>query len=189
MEKREWLEKEVGAGMLTGLDDLAIDFYYMAMHDNGMDLSDADRYAWLNMLFGENIGIEAARGIINWYWEHDLDVMDITTGDKEKVEKVCDELGLNLFFYDWLLEEPDYMDYRYMAVDRVKPLIDKMFASGHSIDEVCGCICGLYHDYLINEPQEVELYEYADPDNVMDDAPYEAWGEWEGENPLDYTKE
>ena len=78
------------------------------------------------------------------------------------------------------------MDYRYTAVDRVRPLIDKMFADEHSIDEVCGCIYGLYNDYLINNPQEEELYEYADPDNTMKIGPGEAWYEWEGKNPLDY---
>lgn len=189
MEKREWLEKEVGAGMLTGLDDLAIDFYYMAMHDNGMDWSDADGYALLNTLFGYNIGADHARGIIRWLYEHDLEATELTFRDKKMMKAVCDALGYHLDFGYWIDEDRGYMTYVCMAVPKVKKLIDKMFDNGYTIDQVCGCICGLYQSCLIDDAQEEELYIYADPDDTMDIAPFEAWCEWEGENHLDYTKE
>lgn len=189
MEKKEWIESKVGSGMLDGLDDLAIDFYYMAMHDNGMDWSDADGYALLNTLFGYDIGADHARGIIRWLYEHDLEAAELTSGDKGMMRDVCFELGYHLNFFYWAYEDPNCISYVCMAVPKIKKLIDKMFDDGYTIDQVCGCICGLYHNYLINEAQEEELYIYADPDDTMDIAPFEAWNEFEGENPLDYTKE
>ena len=189
MNKKEWIENKAGS-VLSGLDELGIDFYYMAMHDNGMDLYDADRYAWLNVLFGYDIGADHAREIINWCYEHDIDVMDLCSQDKEMMMDICfDEFGFHLSFIYWADEEPEYISYKYMAVPRIKKRIDKMFADGYTIDEVCGCICGLYHEYLIDEAHEYELYKYADPDDTMKIAPFEAWNEFEGNNPLDYTEE
>lgn len=188
MDKREWLASKVGNEMLDGCDDLEIDFYYMAMHDNGMDWNDADRYALLNTLFGYDIGADHAKGIIRWYYEHDLEVTELASIDKKAVKNVCDELGYHLDFKYWEDEGREYITYVCMAVPKVKKLIDKMFDDGYTIDQVCGCICGLYHDYLIDEAQEDELYIYADHDDTMDIAPFEAWNEFEGENPLDYTK-
>lgn len=190
MNKREWLEINAGKDFMVGLDELGIDFYYMAMHDNGMDLYDADRYAWLNVLFGYDIGVNNAREIIDWYYEHDIDVMELCSHDKEMMMDVCFyKLELRLTFIYWAYDEPEYITYEYMAVPRIKKRIDMMFDNGHTIEEVCGCICGLYHDHLINEAQEEELYIYADPDNVMEIAPFEAWNVFDGNNPLDYTEE
>lgn len=189
MKKKEWIENKVGNGMLDGLDDLAIDFYYMAMHDNGMDWSDADGYALLNTLFGYNIGADHAKGIIKWLYEHDFEITEVESGERGMMEEACNELGYHLDFGYWMYEDPEYLRYFYMAVPKIKKLIDKMFENGYTIDQVCGCICGLFQSYLIDEAQENELYIYADPDDTMDIAPFEAWGEFEGENPLDYTKE
>ena len=183
MNKAEWIKSKVGTA-LDGLSVLGIEFYYMAMHDNGMDLSDADRYAWLNMLFGEDIGIKAAREIINWYWEHDLDVMDITTGDRKEVEKVCDELGLYLFFYDWLIEEPGYIEYDYMAYDVVKRRIEEL-GGKYNTPQLVGFIYGLWQDYMINDRTEEMLYELVDPESKYNNTS-EYWADWEGKNPLDY---
>ena len=33
MNKKEWIENKAGS-VLSGLDELGVDFYYMAMHDN-----------------------------------------------------------------------------------------------------------------------------------------------------------
>lgn len=191
MNKIEWLEINVGRDFVVGLDELGIDFYYMAMHDNGMDLYDADRYAWLNVLFGYDIGADHALGITNWYYENDMEVLELVGGleCKDEMMRVTDELGYHLNYGYWVWEEPDYITYSYMATPKIKKLIDKMFDNGYSINDVCGCICGLYHDHLINEAQEEELYIYADPNNVMEVAPFEAWCVFEEDNPLDYTKE
>ena len=189
MNKKEWIENKAGS-VLSGLDELGIDFYYMAMHDNGMDLYDADRYAWLNVLFGYDIGADYALGITNWYYENDMEVLELVGGleCKEEMMRVTDELGYHLNFAFWAWEEPDYITYNYMAVPKIEKRIDKMFADGYSIDDICGCICGLFHDYLIGEEQEGELYIYADPYNTMEIAPFEAWCNFEGDNPLDYTR-
>lgn len=189
MNKREWLVSKIGSEIVDQLPNAGVAFYYMAMHDNGMDLSDADRYAWLNMLFGDDIGVDAARKIIDWYHGKDLDVMELTHTSKKEVMGVCEELGLHLFFEDWPLEEPDYIDYTCMVLPMIKKQIDKMFDNGYTIDQVCGCICGLFYYGLINDVDEMRLHEYADPDNVMEIAAFEAWCEFEGENPLDYMKE
>lgn len=191
MNKREWLEINVGRDFVVGFDELGIDFYYMAMHDNGMDLYDADRYAWLNVLFGYDIGADHALGITNWYYENDMEVLELVGGleCKEEMMRVTDELGYNLNYSYWVLDEPDYVTYKYMATPKIKKLIDKMFDNGYSINDVCGCICGLYHDNLIDDAQEDELYIYADPDDIMEIAPFEAWCVFEDDNPLDYTKE
>ena len=189
MNKKEWIENKTSS-ILSGLDELGIDFYYMAMHDNGMDFYDADRYAWLNVLFGYDIGADHARGIINWYYENDMEVLELVGGleCKEEMMRVTDELGYHLNYGYWVWEEPDYVEYTYMAVPKIKKRIDKMLADGYSIDDVCGCVCGLYHEHLINDAQEEELYIYADPNDVMEIAPFEAWWNFEGDNPLDYTR-
>lgn len=190
MNKKEWIENKVGS-VLSGLDELGVDFYYMAMHDNGMDLYDADRYAWLNVLFGYDIGADRALGITNWYYENDMEVLELVGGleCKDEMMRVTDELGYHLNYGYWVWEEPDYITYSYMATPKIKKLIDKMFDNGYSINDVCGCICGLYHDNLIDDAQEDELYIYADPDDIMEIAPFEAWCVFEEDNPLDYTKE
>lgn len=189
MNKKEWIENKIGS-VLSGLDELGIDFYYMAMHDNGMDLYDADRYAWLNVLFGYDIGADHALGITNWYYESNMDVLELVGGlkCKEEMMRVTDELGYHLNYTYWVWDEPDYVEYTYMAVPKIKKRIDKMLVDGYSIDDVCGCVCGLYHEHLINDAQEEELYIYADPNDVMEIAPFEAWCNFEGDNPLDYTR-
>lgn len=191
MNKREWLEINVGIDFVVGFDELGIDFYYMAIHDNGMDLYDADRYAWLNVLFGYDIGADHALGITNWYYENNMEVLELVGGleCKDEMMRVTDELGYHLNYGYWVWEEPDYITYSYMATPKIKKLIDKMFDNGYSINDVCGCICGLYHDNLIDDAQEDELYIYADPDDIMEIAPFEAWCVFEEDNPLDYTKE
>lgn len=128
MNKREWLVSKIGSKIVDQLPNTGVAFYYMAMHDNGMDLSDADRYAWLNMLFGYDIEVDAARKIIDWYYGKDLDVMELMYTSIKEVMDVCEELGLHLFFDNWLLEEPDYIDYTCMALPVIKKRIDKMFA-------------------------------------------------------------
>ena len=112
MNKREWLESQVGRSVLIGLDDSGYDFYYKAMHDNGMDFSDADRYAWLNTLFGYDIGAEHALGIINWYYERDIDVMELGAYCKRQlIEDVQYDLGYHLDFQYFVDEEPDYITF------------------------------------------------------------------------------
>ena len=101
MTKREWLENEVGSYVLGGIDDDGIDFFYKNMKDD-MSFQDTDRYAWLNTLFNYDIGKGNALAIINWLWEHNSDVFEITEND---AGTLCDitvkELGLHLDYSMW----------------------------------------------------------------------------------------
>ena len=120
-----------------------------------------------------------------------MEVLELVGGleCEDEMMRVTDELGYNLSYLYWVWDEPDYVTYKYMATPKIKKLIDKMFDNGYSINDVCGCICGLHHDNLIDDAQEDELYIYADPDDIMEIAPFEAWNVFEGNNPLDYTEE
>ncbi len=107
-EKKTWLTEKTGRGMMDGIDDATVNFYYKCMHGYGMSLSDADRYAWLNTLFGYDIGAEKARVIDNWYYMNGLDVMEIEAVSKGTVQSICEgELGLNLDFSKWPEKTPD----------------------------------------------------------------------------------
>ncbi len=114
MTKREWVEDQIGKGILNGMDDTCYDFYYKAMHDLGIGFYDAERWGWLNTLFGYDIGHEAAREIINYQYETDGDdVMEFEFNNKDTLEHICSELMLELDFkkfagkpqtevkYDW----------------------------------------------------------------------------------------
>ena len=67
-----------------------------------MSFQDTDRYAWLNTLFNYDIGKGNALAIINWLWEHNSDVFEITEND---AGTLCDitvkELGLHLDYSMW----------------------------------------------------------------------------------------
>ncbi len=98
-EKRAWLEGVCGKTILLGLTNDATNFFYRAMHDNEMGFYDADSYAWLNTLFGYDIGIENARNIIKWLYENDQNAFEFNAGNKGTLENICElELGLKLDF-------------------------------------------------------------------------------------------
>ena len=106
-EKREWIESKIGKGILEGNDDDCYEFYYKAIHELGMDYSDADRWAWLNTLFNYNIGPDAAKAIINYQYETDGDdVMEFGCYQKEDLEAINYELGLELNFRNFVKKTP-----------------------------------------------------------------------------------
>ena len=113
MTHREYVENIIGKEILHGCDDVVFDFYYKAMHDYGMDFADADRYAWLNTLFGYDIGAERAQIIIDWYWDkEELSVMELNIGDRETLEYITRfELGLYLNYSHWPKQEPQAIKY------------------------------------------------------------------------------
>ena len=106
-EKENWIRKEIGFIPVESPD--GIDFYYRAMHDYEFGLCDADDYAWLNTLFGYDIGIENAAKIITWfYMERDTTVQEVV-GAKEKdtLRNICElEIGIMLDFSKFATEEP-----------------------------------------------------------------------------------
>lgn len=112
MTKRKWVEQQIGKGILNGMDDACFEFYYKAMHDYNMDFPDADRYAWLNTLFGYDIGADYANRIINWFDnEIFVDVLELESTNYEMVLDACNELGIHLSFKNWAKETPIAMEY------------------------------------------------------------------------------
>lgn len=66
-----------------------------------------------------------------------------------------------------------------------KPKVEKMLKEGYAVEQVLGCIYGLYDDCLINEATEEALYAVADPeDKCNEKSPGEYWLEVDFENPL-----
>ena len=112
MTKRQWLKESGSWSVLQGLGDEAYDFYYMAMHDNGMHLYDADEYAWLNTLIGYDIGADKAKAIIRWLYENDQSAMSFEAGDIETLKSICEmELGLHIDFSNAVTETPNAIHY------------------------------------------------------------------------------
>lgn len=53
--------EEIGEDVSAGV----FEHTYRAMHDYGMNVQDSERWAWLNTLFGYDIGAERALDVIN----------------------------------------------------------------------------------------------------------------------------
>ena len=87
-------------------------FYYRCIED-GMDSADADRYAILNTLFNYDIGMDNARLIDEWMYEHDEEIYELNADEnsKAKVALAVAELGLNLDFSGWIKE--NYQEYKF----------------------------------------------------------------------------
>ena len=83
--------------------------------------ADVDRHAWLNTLFGYDIGFDNAMEIENWLWGgeirpgqyRNMEALDLTHNDKTIVEQCVKELGLNLSFDKWATKEPDVYRYEF----------------------------------------------------------------------------
>ena len=85
------------------LDEL-YSFYYRCMAAD-MHYADADRYAILNTMFNYDIGMDNARAIDGWMYEHDEEIYELNPAkqeDKAKVALAVAELGLNLDFSGWI---------------------------------------------------------------------------------------
>lgn len=94
-------------------------FYYRCMIA-GMHYADADRYAILNTLFDYDIGMENARAIDGWMYEHDEEIYELNATserDKKTVALAVKELGLNLDFSNWL--KKNYTEYKFF-----EPVLD-----------------------------------------------------------------
>ena len=87
-------------------------FYYRCMMA-GMHYADADRYAILNTLFDYDIGMENARAIDHWMYEHDEEIYELTNSEESKmlVALAVAELGLKLDFGGWIKE--NYAEYKF----------------------------------------------------------------------------
>ncbi len=111
-EMKNYIEKKIGTGILSQLSDEGWLFYYRALHDYDMDVYDADRWAWLNTLFGYDIGESAATDINRWLYENGQDVYALTHESKYTLQNICElELGLDLDFSKFLDHTPDLYEY------------------------------------------------------------------------------
>lgn len=97
----------------------ASEFYIKHLME-GWDICDIDRMAHLNTLFGYDIGVDNWSKIDSelWcnkkYWDDTgcgVEIMELGYTDKEFVQKVCNELGLDLSFDKWRTE--DFKCYEY----------------------------------------------------------------------------
>lgn len=110
-EVEDYLETEMEYDL--AYPDELYAFYYRCMNA-GMHYADADRYAILNTLFNYDIGMDNAREIDGWMYEHDEEIYELMAtnkDDKAKVALAVAELGLNLDFSGWINE--DYTEYKF----------------------------------------------------------------------------
>lgn len=111
-EVLNYLELDVYDDNTDYLDEF-YSFYYRCMNE-GMHYADADRYAILNTLFNYDIGMDNAKAIDEWMYEHDGEIYELNAtnaDDKANVALAVAELGLNLDFSGWIKE--DYAEYKF----------------------------------------------------------------------------
>lgn len=99
--------------------NVASEFYINHLME-GWDICDIDRMAHLNTLFGYDIGTDNWSKIDSelWgnekYWDNTgcgVEIMELGYTDKEFIQNVCKELGLDLSFDKWKTE--DFKCYEY----------------------------------------------------------------------------
>lgn len=112
-EKRNLLN-QIFCNKLIDLDDTCSDKmvnFYWKCYKAGWDIADADCYAWLNTLFGYDIGMTYAGGISSALYEHDLDPMELGAKDRNMLTEICRELEIDVDFDRWIQENPECMVY------------------------------------------------------------------------------
>lgn len=97
----------------------ATEFYIKHLVE-GFDIRDIDEMAQLNTLFGYDIGIDNWSKITSelWcnkkYWddyECGIEILELDYKDKELLQNVCKELGLDLSFDKWRTENIKWYEY------------------------------------------------------------------------------
>lgn len=97
----------------TNYPDEVYAFYHRCM-TAGMHYADADRYAILNTMFNYDIGMDNARAIDGWMYEHDEEIYELMATNMEHkalVALAVAELGLDIDFSGWIKE--DYNEYKF----------------------------------------------------------------------------
>lgn len=96
-------------------EDMPDEFFehtYRAMKDYGMSVYDADKWAWLNTLFGYDIGADKALGLITWYDDNGMDVLELTSDSKDALRNVAEiELGFHFNYTAFAPYTPDAISY------------------------------------------------------------------------------
>lgn len=97
----------------------ATEFYIKHLME-GFDIRDIDEMAQLNTLFGYDIGIDNWSKISSelWcnekYWDDygcGIEILELDSKDKELLQNVCKELGLDLSFDKWRTENIKWYEY------------------------------------------------------------------------------
>lgn len=93
-------------------NDPCDEFYIKGLME-GDDISDIDRYAWLNTLFGYDIGRDNANAIDSYLYSEmdEMETLELTYRDKPVIQMVCERLKLNVKFDKWATTEPDVYHY------------------------------------------------------------------------------
>ena len=99
--------------------NVASEFYIKHLME-GWDICDVDRMAHLNTLFGYDIGTDNWSKIDSELWRNEkyqddtgcgVEIMELTYKDKEFIQNVCKEIGLDLSFDKW--KTGDFKCYKY----------------------------------------------------------------------------
>lgn len=113
-DKAGWLKDRLPLDNSDLLSDKAyVEFMYKAMHDHCMDMYDADEYAWLNTLFGYDIGADYARRINSLFYDIGVGIMELNHNSLQDVKSVCKELGIKPDLRKWAKEEPEAIRYSF----------------------------------------------------------------------------
>lgn len=113
-EKKAHVANHVSEEIDEDASDGVFEHTYRAMHDYGMNVQDSERWAWLNTLFGYDIGAERALDVIKWYDDNGMDVLGLTADDRESIRNVAElELGFHFNFAAFAKETPDAISYRW----------------------------------------------------------------------------
>ena len=111
-EKKAYVISQIGKDIGQDMPDDFFEHTYRAMWDYGMSVYDADKWAWLNTLFGYDIGADRALGLITWYDDNGMDVLELCAGDKETLKNVAEmELGFHFNYAAFPDETPDAISY------------------------------------------------------------------------------
>ena len=111
-EKKSYVINHISEKIEKDMPDAFFEHTYRAMRDYGMDVYDSEKWAWLNTLFGYDIGAERASDFITWYDENGMDVLELTAEEKEGIRNIAElELGLHLNFAAFATETPDEISY------------------------------------------------------------------------------
>lgn len=77
----------------------------------GWSIADADDYAWLNTLFGYDIGMTCAAEISRAVYERAWSPMELGVKDRLILGDICGERKIAVSFDTWVHTEPECMAY------------------------------------------------------------------------------
>ena len=109
--KKNYVLDQVGANICNDLPDAFFVHTYRAIKEYGMSLYDADKWAWLNTLFGYDIGADHARVLIEWFYKNGMDVMELTAESLDTIRHVSEDLGLFFDYSRFAKTTPDMISY------------------------------------------------------------------------------